>query len=109
VEVRTNLFFFFSPFFGGDGMPFQARKCEGCGEYDYVEWVEGRWLCKYCREVEEELKELGEDEEELAKEIEEELAKEVGRCMICGKPVDANERPPLCPECLYHLTRLPEW
>lgn len=30
-------------------MPFQARRCDGCGEFDYVECVEGYWLCRHCR------------------------------------------------------------
>jgi hypothetical protein len=30
-------------------MPFQACPCDGCGEVDYVEFVEGYWLCRYCR------------------------------------------------------------
>jgi len=36
-------------------MPFQAGKCEGCGHYDYIEfvwaWPRGAWLCRYCREA----------------------------------------------------------
>jgi len=36
-------------------MPYQACKCEGCGEYDYVEYVpadnRGAFLCRYCRET----------------------------------------------------------
>jgi ribosomal protein L37AE/L43A len=30
-------------------MPFQIYICDGCGEIDYVEFVEGYWLCRYCR------------------------------------------------------------
>ena len=41
-------------------MPFMAGKCEGCREYDHLEFVagvktkygqkikSGAWLCKYC-------------------------------------------------------------
>lgn len=32
-------------------MPFQVRKCSECGEIDYVEYIDGKWLCKYCREA----------------------------------------------------------
>jgi len=40
-------------------VPFQAGRCEGCGHYDYLEFVwaqpRGAWLCRYCRkELEEE-------------------------------------------------------
>jgi hypothetical protein len=29
-------------------MPFQAGKCEGCGFHDHLEYVDGKWLCRYC-------------------------------------------------------------
>lgn len=35
-------------------MPFQARRCDGCGRVDYVEYVDGYWLCRYCRRTLEE-------------------------------------------------------
>ena len=39
-------------------MPFQAGKCEGCGFYDYLEYINGKWLCRYC------IKALEDEEEE---------------------------------------------
>jgi len=32
-------------------MPFQAGKCDGCGEIDYLREIKGYWLCKYCFET----------------------------------------------------------
>lgn len=38
-------------------MPFHARKCSRCGEVDYVEYIDGEWLCRYCKEALEDEKE----------------------------------------------------
>ena len=35
-------------------MVMQVGKCDGCGFYDHLEFCDGVWLCKYCRETLEE-------------------------------------------------------
>jgi ribosomal protein L37AE/L43A len=35
-------------------VPFQALRCGECGRVGYVEYVDGYWLCRYCRRTLEE-------------------------------------------------------